>query len=235
LSDLLAGLETVSHPGTLIAFEVPYLVDFFNGVEFDTIYHEHLSYISVGSIEKLVSRSPFFLQRIDRYPIHGGCILFHLRPRASELPVHESVPQLLQAERKLRLQDPVTWQPFIQRVRHIQRELPALIRRLKARGKRIIGYGASAKGNTLLNTCGLTSADLDYIIDNTPFKQNKVAPGSWIPIRPPERLLRDRPDYALILAWNFAPEILRRETDYQRAGGRFILPLPEPAVVDYAG
>jgi novobiocin biosynthesis protein NovU/D-mycarose 3-C-methyltransferase len=235
LQDLLAGLESVSHPGTTVAFEVPYLVDFFNGIQFDTIYHEHLSYISAQAIEALVSHSPFLLQRIDHYPIHGGCILFHLRLRAANAPVHESVRLALETEHDLRLSDPAAWKPFVRQVRRIQAELPLLIRRLKANDKRIIGYGASAKGNTLLNTCGLTSKDLDYIIDNTPFKQNKVTPGSWIPIRPPEWLMRDRPDYALILAWNFAPEIIQREAAYQKAGGRFILPIPEPKVVDYAG
>ena len=234
LPDLIAGLEAVSHPGTVVAFEVPYLVDFFKGCEFDTIYHEHLSYISARAIEALVANTPFFLQRIDRYPIHGGCILFHLRHRESKVHVHESVAQALAIESQMRLDDPASWQPFVKRVRKVQEDLPALVRRLKAQGKRIIGYGASAKGNTLLNTCGLTARDLDYIIDNTPFKQNKVAPGSWIPVRPPEGLMHDRPDYALILAWNFGPEIIQREKAYQEAGGRFILPLPEPRVVDYA-
>jgi novobiocin biosynthesis protein NovU/D-mycarose 3-C-methyltransferase len=119
-------------------------------------------------------------------------------------------------------------------VRHIQTRLPELIRDLRARGKRVIGYGASAKGSTLLNACGLTAKDLDYVIDNTPFKQNKVTPGSWIPIRPPEALLRDQPDYALLLAWNFATEIVGRETDYQQRGGRFIVPIPEPKIVEFA-
>ena len=104
---------------------------------------------------------------------------------------------------------------------------------MKSEGKRIIGYGASAKGNTLLNTCGLKAGDLDYIIDNTPFKQGKVAPGSWIPVRPPEALLADQPDYALLLAWNFAPEIVGREQEYQKRGGRFILPIPEPRIIDF--
>jgi novobiocin biosynthesis protein NovU/D-mycarose 3-C-methyltransferase len=118
-------------------------------------------------------------------------------------------------------------------VNHIRTELPALLRKLKAQGKRIIGYGASAKGNTLLNTCGITTKELDYIIDNTPFKQNKIAPGSWIPVRPPEMLLKDQPDYALLLAWNFAPEIIKRETEFQKRGGRFIVPIPEPRIVDF--
>jgi len=112
-------------------------------------------------------------------------------------------------------------------------ELPALLRKLKTERKRIIGYGASAKGNTLLNTCGITTKELDYIIDNTPFKQGKIAPGSFIPVRPPELLLKDQPDYALLLAWNFAPEIIKRETEYQQRGGRFIVPIPEPKIVPF--
>jgi hypothetical protein len=233
LRDLVAGLEAVSHQDTLIAFEVPYLVDFFEHTEYDTIYHEHLSYISVRSIEALVKNSPFALSRVDHYPIHGGSILFHLRHRASKTMPHASVAQALEKEKQMCLAEPATWAAFAQRVNHIRTELPALLRRLKAQGKRIIGYGASAKGNTLLNTCGLGTQELDYIIDNTPFKQNKIAPGSWLPVRPPEMLLKDQPDYALLLAWNFAPEIIRRETEYQQRGGRFIVPIPEPRVVPF--
>jgi novobiocin biosynthesis protein NovU/D-mycarose 3-C-methyltransferase len=233
LRDLVAGLEAVSHAETLIAFEVPYIVDFFEHTEYDTIYHEHLSYISVAAIEALVKDSAFMLSRVDHYPIHGGSILFHLRHRSSKAAPHASVTQALEKEKNMRLAEPATWEAFVRRVSHIRAELPALLRRLKAQGKRIIGYGASAKGNTLLNTCGITTKELDYIIDNTPFKQNKIAPGSWIPVRPPEMLLKDQPDYALLLAWNFAPEIIKRETEFQIRGGRFIVPIPEPKVVDF--
>jgi novobiocin biosynthesis protein NovU/D-mycarose 3-C-methyltransferase len=232
LKDLVAGLEAVSHQDTLIAFEVPYLVDFFEHTEYDTVYHEHLSYISVRAIEALVKDSAFMLARVDHYPIHGGSILFHLRHRSSKAKPHASVAQALEKEKQMRLAEPATWEAFAQRVNHIRTELPALLRKLKAEGKRIIGYGASAKGNTLLNTCGITTKELDYIIDNTPFKQNKIAPGSWLPVRPPERLLQDQPDYALLLAWNFAPEIIKRETEFQKRGGRFIVPIPEPKVVE---
>ena len=231
LKDLVAGLAEISHEETLIAFEVPYVVDFFEHTEYDTIYHEHLSYISVRAIEALVKDSPFMLSRVDHYPIHGGSILFHLRHRLSKTTPHASVAQAIEKEKSMRLADPVTWEAFAQRVNHIRTELPALLRKLKSQGKRIIGYGASAKGNTLLNTCGITTEELDYIIDNTPFKQNKIAPGSWVPVRPPEMLLKDQPDYALLLAWNFAPEIIKRETEFQRRGGRFILPVPEPKIV----
>ena len=231
LKDLVAGLAEISHEETLIAFEVPYVVDFFEHTEYDTVYHEHLSYISVRSIEALVKDSPFMLSRVDHYPIHGGSILFHLRHRASKAKAHASVAQAIEKEKSMRLSEPATWEAFAQRVNHIRTELPALLRKLKAEGKRIIGYGASAKGNTLLNTCGITTKELDYIIDNTPFKQNKIAPGSWLPVRPPEMLLKDQPDYALLLAWNFAPEIIKRESEFQKRGGRFIVPIPEPKIV----
>ena len=233
LRDLVAGLEVISHQDTLIAFEVPYVADFFEHTEYDTVYHEHLSYISVRAIEALVKDTAFMVARVDHYPIHGGSILFHLRQRAAKAEPHASVAQALEKEKQMRLSEPATWESFAQRVNHIRTELPALLRKLRAQGKRIIGYGASAKGNTLLNTCGITSKELDYIIDNTPFKQNKIAPGSWIPVRPPEMLLKDQPDYALLLAWNFAPEIIKRETEFQKRGGRFIMPIPEPKVLDF--
>jgi C-methyltransferase C-terminal domain/Putative zinc binding domain/Methyltransferase domain len=232
LKDLVAGLEAVSHQETLIAFEVPYAVDFFEHTEYDTIYHEHLSYITVTALAALVKDTAFMLSRVDHYPIHGGSILFHLRHRGAKSKPHVSVAAALQNEKRLKLVDPATWADFARHVNRIRTELPALLRKLKAQGKRIIGYGASAKGNTLLNTCGLTTKELDYIIDNTPFKQGKLTPGSLIPVLPPERLLQDQPDYALLLAWNFAPEIVKRETEFQNCGGRFIVPIPKPKIIE---
>ena len=234
LKGLLSGLDAIAHPRTLIGFEVPYLADFLEKTEFDTIYHEHLSYVPVRAVEALLRGSPFQIERVVHYPIHGGSILFQLRRRAAGVPVHESVAAALKREADLRLDDPRTWEGFAQRVAKIRRDLPVLIRSLKKQGKRVIGYGASAKGNTLLNTSGLGAEDLDYIIDNTPFKQGKLAPGSWIPVRPPEALLDDQPDYALLLAWNFAAEIVGREVEYQQHGGRFILPIPQPVILDYS-
>lgn len=233
LKDLIAGLYAISHPKTLIAFEVPYLVDFFEGMQYDTIYHEHLSYVSVRSLEALLKDSPYMLARVDHYPIHGGSILFHLQHRSSGFQPHASVAAALEKELELGLIDPAAWRSFAEGAARIRTELPALIRKLKAEGKSIIGYGASAKGNTLLNTCGLTRNELDYIIDNTPFKQNKIAPGSGIPVMPPGKLLADQPDYALLLAWNFAEEIVGRETGYQKRGGKFIVPIPEPRIIPF--
>ena len=230
---LIADLEVITHERSLVALEVPYLVDFFEKTEFDTIYHEHLSFVSVGAVEALVSKSPFRLQQVDHYPIHGGSILLQLRRRDDPAPIHASVAQFLEREHQLKINQPETWANFISQVGTIQEELPTLIRQLGREGKRVIGYGASAKGNTLLNTCSLTCDDLDYIIDNTPFKQGRLAPGSLIPVMPPERLLEDQPDFALLLAWNFSEEIIGRETEYQKRGGRFIIPIPQPRVVEF--
>lgn len=232
LQGLLEGLDQIAHDRTVIAFEVPYLLDFYAETEFDTIYHEHLSYVSVRALEALLAKSPFQLHRVDHYPIHGGAILFQMRRRSAGIGPDASVGEILELEKRLALDRPENWKGFASRVRRIQTELPKLLRELKGQGKRIIGYGASAKGNTLLNTCGITSAELDYIIDNTPFKQEKLAPGSHIPVRPPETLLKDQPDYALLLAWNFSTEIVARESEFQQRGGRFIVPIPRPRVLN---
>jgi hypothetical protein len=233
LRDLLQALDILAHERTLVGFEVPYLVDMLEKTEFDTIYHEHLSYVPLRAVQALLAGTPFALERVDRYPIHGGSILFQFRRRSAGVAAHAGVAAALEREKSLRLDDPASWQGFVRKVSHIRTGLPALIRKLRGEGRRVIGYGASAKGNTLLNTSGLKAGDLDYIIDNTPFKQGKLAPGSWIPVRPPEALLADQPDYALLLAWNFAGEIIGRERLYQERGGRFILPIPEPRIVEF--
>lgn len=233
LKDLVAGLDAVAHERTLVGFEVPYLVDFLEKTEFDTVYHEHLSYVPVRAVQALLGGTPFALERVDHYPVHGGSILFQFRRRAAGVPAHGSVAAALEKEARLGLSDPAAWRPFAERVSGIRKTLPEMIRNLRRGGKRVIGYGASAKGNTLLNTCGLGTAELDYIIDNTPFKQGRLAPGSRIPVRDEHALLRDQPDYALLLAWNFAGEIVGREQEYQRRGGRFILPIPEPRILAF--
>jgi novobiocin biosynthesis protein NovU/D-mycarose 3-C-methyltransferase len=230
---MVRAFHALTSENSVVALEVPYLVDFFEGVQFDTVYHEHLSYVSARAMQALLEDSPLELQQLLHYPVHGGSIVFLLRHRSGARRIHPSVEAGLIREEKLGLSNADRWRDFSNRVNHVRSELPALIRGFRSQGKRVIGYGASAKGNTLLNCCGLRTADLDYIIDNTPFKQNKLAPGSWIPVRPPETLLADQPDFALLFAWSFADEIIAREQEYQRRGGRFIIPVPSPRVVEF--
>lgn len=228
---MVKAFDALMHERSITAIEVPYLVDFYNGVQFDTVYHEHLSYVSVKSIVALLEKTPLQLERVLRYAIHGGSIVLVLKKRGGS--VHPSVEKALDEEKSLGLDTLDAWKRFEERVNHVRNTLPALVRRLRREGKRVVAYGASAKGNTLLNTCGLAKDDLDYIIDNTPFKQGKLAPGSWIPIHSPDYFLKDQPDFALILAWNFAEEIVRREKEFQRRGGRFIVPIPDPRIIAY--
>ncbi len=235
LHGLIDGLAALVHDKSLVVFEVPYLMDFMEHSEYDTIYHEHLSYVSVGAVEALTADSPFRLVKVDHYPIHGGSIAFHLQPRSGNPQVHASVARHLLQERDADISSPKAWEPFAARVANIRQELPRLVRELRKQGERVIGYGAAAKGNTLINTCGLTADDLDYVIDNTSFKQGKLTPGARIPIVPPQRLLQDQPDYALLLAWNYADEIVGREQEFQQRGGRFIRPIPKPQIIDFPG
>jgi hypothetical protein len=233
LDGVLDGLTTLANDKTLVVFEFPCLIDFFQKCEYDTVYHEHLSYFSVKSLLAWTKNSPFMVQRIDHHKIHGGSIAVHLRLRSSNHKADESVASMVAQEETLRLQQLEAWTPFVKQTQRIQKKLPKLIRQLRSEGKTIIAYGASAKGNTLLNTCGIDSNDIDLIIDNTPFKQGKMAPGSEIPVHPPEALLEQQPDYALLLAWNFAEEIIGREQKFQERGGRFIIPIPNPHIVPF--
>lgn len=232
---MVRAFEALGSPRAVVALEVPYLVDFFESVQFDTVYHEHLSYVPARALQALLAGTPLELNRMLHYPVHGGSAVFLLRRRAPVRPPHPSVTEGLRREEELGLADPGRWGAFADRVNQVRSALPEMIRGFRRQGKRVIAYGASAKGNTLLNCCGLTAGDIDYIIDNTPFKQNRLAPGSWIPVRPPDRLLADQPDFALLLAWTYADEIIARETDYQRRGGRFIVPIPSPKVVAFGG
>lgn len=224
------ALRKVTHEQSLVAIEVPYLLDLFNRCEFDSIYHEHLSYVSVLAMHHLLAGTGFKLHRVDRLEIHGGSILLQLRRDGFLGEQHPGVKSAIHIEDHVGLGRLSEWKPFTGQVKRVRQALPKLVRQLRKEGKSVIGYGASAKGNTLLNTCGLTFKDLDCIVDTTPEKQGKLAPGSMIPVVHPEELLKRQPDYALLLAWNFAEEILAKESQYQIRGGRFINPNPFPAI-----
>jgi len=233
-ADFVNGLKRVMHRDTLAVIEVPYVMDFFARCEFDSIYHEHLSYVSITAVNRLLSGgSGLKITRVDRCNIHGGSILIHLRREDFECEIHQTVETALHVEKCSGISKLSRWNGFVEQFRVIRRTLPAFLAGLKASGNRIIGYGAAAKGNTLLNACGIGTDHLDGIIDNTPFKQGKVAPGSRIPILPPEKLLENQPDHALILAWNFEEEIVFREREYQRRGGRFISSTPNPKIIPF--
>jgi D-mycarose 3-C-methyltransferase len=229
LDHFLQGVSAMLSPKGVLVIEVPYLVDILNNTEFDTIYHEHLSYFAVRPIVVILARFGMRIVGLKRIRVHGGSI----RVAVQKSPAHQSpvVDQFLTLEAERRLDSIHTYHDFAQRVRMIKNELVTLLRDLNARGKRIVGYGAPAKGNVLLNFCKIGPDLLDYLVDTTPFKQGRYSPGMHIPIYPEQRFHEEPPDYALMLAWNYADEILAKETAYRQRGGKFIIPISRPTLV----
>lgn len=230
LEDFLRGINCLLADDGIFVIEVPYLVDLLNNLEFDTIYHEHLSYFAVHPLVTLFSRFSMGIVDIDRISVHGGSLRIYVRKSADSLS-SSSVNELLKLETEAKLDSLDTYRKFAEGVALVREDLLSLLKALKAQGARIAGYGAAAKGNTLLNYCKIGTDILDYITDTTPFKQGRYTPGMHIPVFPENRFHQASPDYALLLAWNYADEILQKEEEYRQAGGKFIVPIPKPRPV----
>jgi SAM-dependent methyltransferase len=230
LHDFVAGVEKVLAPGGVFVIEAHYLLDLLEQGAFDTVYHEHVSYWALGPMLELFSRHGLAVAEVERLPIHHGQLRVAVQ-RAEEATTAPSVERVLATERAAELDRLETFERFAEETRAIKSELRRTLGDLHGEGKRIAGYGAPAKGNTLLSYLELGPDLIEYIADRNELKQGRFTPQTRIPVVEPERLLRDQPDYVVLLAWNFADEVLEQQAEYRRRGGRFIIPVPHVRVV----
>lgn len=218
----------------VFVIEVPHAQELVAHNEFDGIYHEHVSQFTVKSFVDLFARFSMEVFDVQGLEIHGGSVRVFVR-KATGRGTSPSVAAWLERETQNKLFSLETYETFRSRVGSIRENLLTLLRGLKVEGKRLAGYGASARGNTLLNYYCIGPDLLDYIVDKNTLKHGLYTPGMHIPVYPVEKILEDRPDYVLLLAWNFADEVLRQQERYRQIGGKFILPIPEVKVVNGSG
>ena len=229
LSDFLNGINCLMAADGIFVIEVPYLADLIANLEFDTIYHEHLSYFTLSSLNKLFTQFNLNITHASRIHIHGGSLRIYGRKGIHHAP--QMVDELLKSESDLKLNLLDTYLEFAGNVAELGGQIRSLLKSLKAGGASIVGYGAPAKGNILLNYCQIGTNILDYITDTTPFKQGRYTPGMHIPIFPAQRFHENPSDFAFLLAWNYADDILQRENAYRSLGGKFIIPVPSPQII----
>lgn len=226
-AEFMRNLQLVADTHTVICIEVPYVKDLLEQTQFDTIYHEHLSYLSIRALKALLNGGPFHLINVVHYPIHGGAIVLMIQRESANSKVHPSVSEYLEHE-AITLE---TWQEFAQRSHAMIKELRDLVLDLASQGKRIAGYGASAKSTVWINACGFTRKEIYGVYDSTPEKWYRYVPGTTIPVIHEGGFYVDNPDYAILFAWNFAAEVLTKQAKYVQNGGHFIVPIPKLKVI----
>jgi len=231
INDFVAGLALAIKPDGVVSVEFPHLLRLIEGNQFDTIYHEHFSYFSFMTVERIFWRHGLSVFDLDELPTHGGSLRVYAG-RANQPRLVGDRPAKVRAdERAAHLERIETYRGFASRVRRVRGDLRAFLDRAKAEGKTVAGYGAPAKGNTLLNFCGVTTDDMPYTVDRNPAKQGTLLPGSRIPVHAPDRILENQPDYLLVLPWNLRDEVMQQMGYIRDWGGEFVIPIPSIQIV----
>jgi len=229
LNDFFEGIKILLKDDGVFIAEFGYIFDILKKVEFDTIYHEHLSYFSLSPLVSLVKSHGLFISGAKRTDMHGGSLRVYITQKKKA--ISKSTQSILEFEKRHKLKSLETYLKYRKQVDKIRYLLVNLLWGLRLKNKRIVGYGASARGNVLLNYCRIGRETLSYIVDSIPYKQGRFTPGTHIPIYKESKLTEDKPDYVLILAWNFADEIIAKQRAYQDSGGKFILTTPKLQVI----
>ena len=230
INDFVAGIAAVLKPKGHLTLEFPHLLKLMQENQFDTIYHEHFSYFSLMAAERILATHGLRLFDVEELWTHGGSLrLFACHERAPD-PTSPRVAEIIARERAAGLGELAAYAAFSERVKETKRKLLDFLIAAKRCGKTVVGYGAPGKGNTLLNYCGVRTDFLDYTVDRNPYKHGKFLPGTHIPVLPPERIGETRPDYLLILPWNFKDEIMEQMAFIRDWGGKFVVPIPEVSI-----
>lgn len=230
LQDFVEGIKIMLAPGGAFVIEAHYLVDILEQCAFDTIYHEHISYWALGPMMYLFEKHDLQVVNAERLPLHHGQLRVTVQRKGEGSP-EPSVKEILESESRLGLHKISTYRRFAQKTIQLKEDLRRILKEFRANGKKIVGYGAPAKGNTLLGFLEIGPDLVAYIADKSPLKQGRYCPGVHIPVVPPDRLLADQPDYVVLLAWNFVDEILSQQGEYLRRGGKFIVPVPDVKIL----
>jgi hypothetical protein len=232
LHGFVEGIGVVLAAEGIGVIEVPHALTMFDELQYDQVFHEHIGYYTVDVLKALFDMHGLKVFHVEKVSMHGGSIRVYLARKTSARPVDASVQQVSGEERARGLETAASWRLFAQRVDQQKAALLDELRRLKAQGKRTAAYGASGKGQAMLQFCGIDGDLIDYVVDKSAWKQGKLTPGTHLPVYATERLQSDKPDVLLLSAWNFADEIRRQQNDYVAGGGRMLHPLPLPHYLD---
>ncbi len=228
INDFVSGMKILLADDGLITMEFPHLLNLIEQKQFDTIYHEHFSYLSLQTVEKIFDAHGLKIFDGHELPTHGGSLrIFACHKACGKYSLQDNVEKILDKEKAAHLDDLKTYLKFDGNIRNIKYDLLSLLIEVKRSGKKIIGYGAAAKGNTLLNYCGIGNEFIDFVADKNPHKQQTLLPGSRIPVFSPDKIVETKPNYVLILPWNLKAEIISQLNYIREWDGKFIIPIPE--------
>jgi len=232
INDFVAGFKVLLKPNGIATFEFPHLLNLIQLNQFDTIYHEHFSYISLLAAERVFKSCGLRVFDVETLTTHGGSLRLYVCHTESDRSEQSSVEEVRLAERAFGLEDDAVYVAYAEKIRATKRSLLTKLMELKAQGKTIVGYGAPAKGNTLMNYCGIGSDMLEFTVDRSPHKQSMFLPGTRLPIHAPSAIDDLKPDYVLILPWNLKDEVMSQMVHIRGWGGKFIVPIPTVEIFD---